>query len=600
MNRERKRNDCPQISHPIQETIETIYQDFVQEHDVLLDPSDVQLIDMKFQHEPQMPDITNGYNHRSLFCTGEGCFVFLHMKSSVGTETINNLWNRFHAVKVQTIDDTWLKCESRQLITLSDDEFIIVAEALWYKLDIHSITSFKLHVSLGNAQTTFAVSDYCLFPFGNDIKGKTGTLLLSNVAPDENGKLSPGMRPRKHLTKDASGLLHVVFKGNIQLNNHTYWSKGPELEFRYKSKNGERIYTSIIDGVPSKDGKTYVYHETIDVKELVAGTYLLEVCLMGEPFKSMFFTIQEATDKKVRQPERKNHVQPCTSLQKLNDMVGLTEVKQVIRYNANYMKLMKLRHKAGLSTTGRIMNMIFSGNPGTGKTTVARLIGEILAESGVLSKGHLVECNREMLIDNIVGGTEKKTKEFIDRSKGGVLFIDEGYSLMDGGQGSNDFGQRVIDTLMPVLSDNDSDRIVILAGYEQEMQKLLQTNPGLSSRFPLHLHFPDYSVEELMEMIQLYLKDNDYTLPEKTAVLIRQVVEKASSIRSFGAGRFVHTFIQNIVLPGMATRLMESKSAKNITTDMLKTIEPEDIPDAQKALSQMGMLQPASSKIGFR
>ena len=152
--------------------------------------------------------------------------------------------------------------------------------------------------------------------------------------------------------------------------------------------------------------------------------------------------------------------------------------------------------------------MVFSGNPGTGKTTVARIMSRLLKEMGILSKGHLVEVERADLVGEYIGHTAQKTREHVKRALGGILFIDEAYSLARGGE--KDFGKEAIDTLVKSMEDHREEFVLILAGYSLEMERFLRSNPGLPSRFPIHLTFPDFTIEELMEIADRMLKKRQY------------------------------------------------------------------------------------------
>src|SRR5690606_23632794 len=157
-----------------------------------------------------------------------------------------------------------------------------------------------------------------------------------------------------------------------------------------------------------------------------------------------------------------------------------------------------------------VLHMIFKGNPGTGKTTVARICGRMFKEMGVLPKGHLVECERADLVGEYIGHTAHRTREQIKKAMGGILFIDEAYSLARGGE--KDFGKEAIDTLVKAIEDHTNEFVLILAGYQREMEHFLMANPGLKSRFPIHIDFPDYSADELFQIAHLMLRERQYRL----------------------------------------------------------------------------------------
>jgi stage V sporulation protein K len=288
------------------------------------------------------------------------------------------------------------------------------------------------------------------------------------------------------------------------------------------------------------------------------------------------------------------------AIDRIRQMIGLTSVKRHLEQNICYVKMMDARRQAGLPCGNRLMHVIMTGSPGTGKTTVARLLGKAYKEMNILSSGHTVECNRSTLVQDHIGGTEKATKEKIEEAMGGVLFIDEAYSLLSGSQLSNDFGVRIIDTLMTVLSDPESDILVVLAGYEDEMQKLLKSNPGLASRFPVRLHFPDYSVDELMLMADDWFKDNGYQTDAKVRQRIRDVVAGAAACQSFGAGRFIHTLIQNTILPNMATRLFAKGVFGKMDSSVLSQILPQDVPAPEDVVTRLKGSEKKVRAIGFR
>ena len=193
----------------------------------------------------------------------------------------------------------------------------------------------------------------------------------------------------------------------------------------------------------------------------------------------------------------------------LDSMIGLDGVKQQVHSIINELKIDALRKSKGLKVSNTSKHLVFKGNPGTGKTTIARLLSKIYKQLGILEKGQLVEVDRSEIVAGYVGQTALKTKEKIDEAMGGILFIDEAYTLA---KGENDFGQEAIDTLLKAMEDHRDEFIVIVAGYDEPMESFLQSNPGLKSRFNEYIHFDDYSEEELFLIFGLLCEQNDFRM----------------------------------------------------------------------------------------
>ena len=232
----------------------------------------------------------------------------------------------------------------------------------------------------------------------------------------------------------------------------------------------------------------------------------------------------------------------------LDELVGLTEVKKDVKSLVNLMKVRRLRQENDLPVPPMSLHMVFMGNPGTGKTTVARLISSLYASIGVLSKGQLVEVDRSGLVAGFVGQTALKTQEAISSALGGVLFIDEAYSLASGGE--NDFGREAIETILKAMEDHRDDLIVIVAGYDGPMQKFLDSNPGLESRFNKYFHFPDYTGDELMAIFESQCRKNGYELTEEARVkaLAKFAAMYDGRDENFGNGRDVRNCFEDMIV----------------------------------------------------
>ena len=262
-----------------------------------------------------------------------------------------------------------------------------------------------------------------------------------------------------------------------------------------------------------------------------------------------------------------------TLMAELNELVGLDEVKKDIKNLVNLMKVRKLREANDLPVPPMSLHMVFLGNPGTGKTTVARIVSGLYAAIGVLEKGQLVEVDRSGLVAGYVGQTALKTQEVIKKAIGGVLFIDEAYSLSSGGE--NDFGREAIETILKAMEDHRDELIVIVAGYTGPMEKFINSNPGLESRFNKYIYFPDYNGEQLTEMFRIRCKKNGYTLTEesdKAAVeMFTELYENRSE--NFGNGRDVRNCFEDMIVR-QSNRVAQME---NPGKEDLMAVLPEDL-----------------------
>ncbi len=263
----------------------------------------------------------------------------------------------------------------------------------------------------------------------------------------------------------------------------------------------------------------------------------------------------------------------------LDSLVGLDDVKKDIKNLMNLVKVRRLRRENGLPIPPMSLHMVFMGNPGTGKTTVARIISGLYAAIGVLEKGQLIEVDRSGLVAGYVGQTALKTQEVIKSALGGVLFIDEAYSLASGGE--NDFGREAIETILKAMEDHRDELIVVVAGYDGPMEKFINSNPGLQSRFNKYFYFPDYNGEQLLYIFKGQCKKNGYSLTEEAEAEAKAMFEELYENRgeNFGNGRDVRNVFEDTVV-----RQSNRVAALDAPTkDDLMQFLPEDLKDADDA-----------------
>ena len=263
-----------------------------------------------------------------------------------------------------------------------------------------------------------------------------------------------------------------------------------------------------------------------------------------------------------------------TLLEELNSMTGLESVKKDITNLVNLLKIKKLREENGMKQPSISLHLVFSGNPGTGKTTVARLLANIYKGLGVLSKGQLVEVDRGGLVVGYIGQTAIKTTEVVESALGGILFIDEAYTLT-AGKGENDFGQEAVDTLLKAMEDHRGDLIVIVAGYPDLMEQFLSSNPGLRSRFNKFITFEDYTGDELMSIFESMCSKQEYRLDDEAREYAQKYwADKAADHDdTFANAREVRNFME-AAISKQATRIV---SMDKIDVDTLATLIKEDL-----------------------
>ena len=306
-----------------------------------------------------------------------------------------------------------------------------------------------------------------------------------------------------------------------------------------------------------------------------------------EHWYDRYLTTEAYPQYAVLQEKEEKLPQGPSAMEELTALIGLQDAKRIIAQANAFGAAQKLYRERGFESRMPSLHMAFSGNPGTAKTTVARLAARIFKESGILEKGELVEVGRGDLVGRYVGWTAKAVREKFEAAKGSVLFIDEAYALLDDKE--NQFGDEAINTIVQEMENHRSDTVVIFAGYKEPMDKLLSRNAGLRSRVSFHIDFPDYSEEELLDIFRMVLHQNGRMVTELTEQKVRRILHQAMSRSDFGNGRFVRSLVEQALL-AQASRIM-AKPREAVTDDDIRYLTADDFTEEEK--------KPKARPIGF-
>lgn len=344
--------------------------------------------------------------------------------------------------------------------------------------------------------------------------------------------------------------------------------------------------TKLASSIVDDDGDIATIELLKQISEIVGSSkYSKEIKQVAAVLKNCMISyygyekLLEICNQKKRNRKDEDHRSLSQLLEELNALVGLESVKEKVNDLIAYQKIQKLRRENNLYSTKNTLHLAFTGNPGTGKTTVARIVGYIYKQIGLLSKGHFVEVSRTDLIAGYQGQTALKVKNVIEKAKGGVLFIDEAYSITENDH-SDSYGRECLTELTKALEDYRDDLVVIVAGYTEPMNKFFESNPGLKSRFNTFIEFPDYSVEELNNILLLMCKNNDYIIEEDALKSINNYLMNSVSNkdRNFSNGRLIRNLYDDLVM-NHARRVSDyDKPSK----EDLETIKQSDFDSLEK------------------
>ena len=313
-----------------------------------------------------------------------------------------------------------------------------------------------------------------------------------------------------------------------------------------------------------KNALIHVVKDDISAREYILGSVSEEDFNRLDSFLSGYVLKNRNTENRRSKglmsvlPFRKN------PYERLDRLVGLDSIKKDIKDTASFALVQKKRREFGLHNVPVSLHLVFTGNPGTGKTTIARMLAAIYKDIGVLSKGHLVEVDRSALVAGYVGQTAIKTQKKIQEAMGGILFIDEAYSLVSSG---NDFGQEAINTILKAMEDYREDLIVIVAGYPELMEDFIESNPGLKSRFNKYINFPDYSADELVRIFRTFCKEYDYHLDREAEKKLKSLIEKIEGDKEedFANARTIRNLFEKVVTCQARRIAFESSDKEQLT-----------------------------------
>ena len=412
--------------------------------------------------------------------------------------------------------------------------------------------------------------------------------------------------------------LWIEIEGDNLQNGKTAWQG--EFFLRIRNITGDPI-ANITD--------FFTYNSTMDLIRFTrgwggrepgswyAGDYLLDVIFLEQLIGTIYF---KAADYEEADPEpgkfylpgegiagispitksEKKQLSEAEVMKEINEMIGPATVKESIKDMYDYLKFVKLRREKGFDDSDKIsLHSVFTGNPGTGKTKVAQMLGKIYYNLGLLSKGHVFEVDRADIIGEYIGQTAPKVKDAIKKARGGILFIDEAYSLARKGDTAKDFGKEAIEVILKEMSDGDGNIAIIAAGYPEEMEYFLDSNPGIKSRFTYHFHFPDYSPTELLQIGNYHAEQIDVDLDKDAEEYLYTKLIEAYRDRdkTFGNARYVNTIVDESKM-NLGLRVMDDKvKPESLDEIAISTITVEDVKEIFRKKAIKGVDIPADEEL---